>query len=89
MKIEFTHKFIKIFKKRFSSRSNIQNKFNERIRKFAENQDDPTLEDHELAGKLQRHRAFSITGDIRVVYYIFKDTAYFIDISTHNQVYGK
>lgn len=89
MKIEFTHKFIKIFKKRFSSKSNIQDKFNERIRRFAENQNDPILKDHGLGGKLQGHRAFSVTGDIRVIYYIFEDIAYFIDIGTHNQVYGK
>lgn len=89
MKIEFTHKFIKIFKKRFSSKSKIHLKFDERVKKFAINPDDPILLDHELSGKLQGHRAFSITGDIRVVYYIFKDTAYFVDIGTHNQVYGK
>ncbi|MDO8576812.1 MAG: type II toxin-antitoxin system mRNA interferase toxin, RelE/StbE family [Candidatus Daviesbacteria bacterium] len=89
MKIEFTHDFIKIFKKRFSSKSNIQMKFNERMKKFAENPDNPILLDHSLSGKLQGHRAFSVTGDIRVVYYIFEDIAYFIDIDTHNQVYGK
>ncbi len=89
MKIEFTHKFIKIYKKRFSSKSSVQIKFNERTRKFAEDPDDPRLADHALGGKLQGHRAFSITGDVRVIYYIFKDTVYFVDIGTHNQVYGK
>ena len=59
------------------------------MRKFAENQDDQILKNHELAGKLAGHRAFSVTGDIRVVYYIHKDIAYFVDIGTHNQVYGK
>lgn len=84
MKIEFTHDFLKIFKKRFSSKSNIQKRFNERVRKFAENPDDPILIDHALSGKLEGNRAFSITGDIRVVYYIFEDTCYFIDIGTHS-----
>lgn len=89
MKIEFTHDFMKIFKKRFSSKPKIQKKFDERVKKFAGNSDDPILIDHALSGKLQGHRAFSITGDIRVVYYIFEDTAYFMDIGTHNQVYGR
>ena len=89
MKIEFTHDFMKIFKKRFSSKPKLQKKFDERVRKFAENPDDPILTDHVLSGKLQGHRAFSVTGDVRVVYYIFEDTAYFVDIGTHNQVYGE
>lgn len=89
MKIEFTHDFIKIFKKRFSSRLNIQKKFDERARIFVENTNDTQLLDHALGGKLKGYRAFSVTGDIRVVYYIFKDTAYFTNIGTHNQVYGK
>lgn len=89
MKIEFTHNFIKIFKKRFSSKHKLRTRFDERVKKFAENPDDSILLDHALSGKLQGHRAFSITGDIRVIYFIFKNTAYFIDIGTHNQVYGK
>lgn len=89
MKVEVTDEFIKIYKKRFSSKRNILKKFDERVRKFAENPADPVLTDHALSGKLQRHRAFSITGDIRVVYYIFENTAYLVDIGTHNQVYGK
>lgn len=89
MKVEVTHDFIKIYKKRFSSKKNIQKRFDERVRRFSENPADSTLADHALSGRLQGHRAFSITGDIRVVYYIHKDTAYLIDIGTHNQVYGK
>lgn len=87
MNVQFTHGFIKIFKKRFSTKQNIHKKFNERVRKFAENPGDLILRDHSLGGKLRGYRAFSIAGDIRVVYYIFGDTAYFVNIGTHNQVY--
>lgn len=89
MKVELTHDFIKIYKKRFSSKPKIRKSFDERTRKFAESPNNPALLDHALSGKLQGHRTFSITGDVRVVYYIFEDTAYFVDIGTHNQVYGK
>lgn len=89
MKIEFTHEFIKIFKKRFQNKPNFQKRFDERVKKFAQNSQDTLLLDHELSGKLLGYRAFSITGDIRVIYYIHDNTAYFIDIGTHNQVYGK
>ncbi len=89
MKVEFTHEFIKIFKKRFAQKKNIQNRFEERLRKFTEDPQSFLLNDHELSGKLKYHRAFSITGDIREDYYIYKGIAYFVDIGTHNQVYGK
>lgn len=89
MKIEATDQFVKIFKKRFAHRANIQKKFDKRARVFAENHQDPLIKDHQLTGKLEGHRAFSVTGDVRVVYYIHEDTAYLIDIGTHNQVYGE
>ncbi len=87
MKIEATNAFIKIFKKRFSHNPKIHKKYEERFKRFALDPTDSLLFDHELTGKLKGHRAFSITGDIRVIYYIHKNTAYFVDIGTHNQVY--
>lgn len=89
MKVEFTHDFIKNYKKRFSSQLNLQKRFEERLKKFTDNPDEVILAEHALSGKLERFRAFSINGDVRVIYYIYKDTAYFVDIGTHNQVYGQ
>lgn len=89
MKVEFTHHFIKVYKKRFTNKLNIQKRFEERIKKFSDNPRDIILKDHPLSEKMEGFRSFSITGDVRVVYYIHKETAYFIDIGTHNQVYGK
>lgn len=45
------------------------------------------LNDHALSGNLQGKRAFSITGDIRVIYVELEDRLIFLDIGTHNQVY--
>lgn len=89
MKVEFTHDFIKIYKKRFSHKQKIQKQFNERTKLFVFDNENPLLRDHELSGKIQGHRAFSITGNIRVIYYLYKNTAYFVNIGTHNQVYGR
>lgn len=89
MKVEFTHDFIKIYKKRYSHKINVQQKFDERLRLFVVNESDPVLKDHALGKKMLGKRAFSVTGDIRVVYYIYNNTAYFVDIGTHNQVYGR
>ena len=87
MKIEFYNNFIKVFDKRFGGNKKIRNKFIERTCLFQSNQIHPLLKDHELKGKKSGLRAFSITGDIRVVYYIKNNIAYLVDIGTHNQVY--
>ena len=87
MKIEFTHSFIKRFKKRFPNNPKFQDKFDERIKLFSVNPDHSSLKDHALKGKKLGLRSFSISGDIRVIYYIKKQTAYCVDIGSHNQVY--
>lgn len=87
MKVESTHVFIKIYQRRFSHKQNIQKRFEERVRLFVQNHQDPILNDHALSGKMKGYRAFSVTGDIRVVYYTNNNVAYLVDIGTHNQVY--
>lgn len=72
MKVEFTH---------------IKTKFDTMVKIFEQNNSDPTLKDHALSGKLKGYRSFFVTGDIRVIYYIHENIAYFVDIGTHNQVY--
>ena len=89
MKVEFTHSFIKIYKKRFSHKPNTRKQFDERTKIFAADSQNSLLRDHQLSGKLQGYRAFSVTGDIRIVYYVSENIAYFVDIGTHNQVYGR
>lgn len=89
MKIHFTKDFKKAYQKRIQSNANLDKRFEARHDLFESDPTNPILLDHALSGKLQGHRAFSVTGDIRVVYYIFENIAYFIDIGTHNQVYGK
>ena len=87
MKVEFKHVFIKTFRKRFSHDTEVKKKFNERIRMFSLNPANPLLHNHPLKGNKIGFRSFSITGDIRVVYSITNNIAYFLDIGTHNQVY--
>lgn len=89
MKIYFTKDFKKSYKKRIQSNHNLASKFEERYDLFVADSSDIALKDHALAGKLQGHRAFSVTGDIRVIYYTHEKAIYFVDIGTHSQVYGK
>lgn len=88
MIVYFTKSFKKSYAKRIRSKKNLEKRFEQRYDLFVEDQMNPILKDHALGVKMLGKRAFSITGDIRVVYYVYGDTAYFVDIGTHNQVYG-
>lgn len=87
MKIKYYKQFKKHFKERIPINSSLHQRFNERVRLFLDNPKNPILQDHKLTGKIHRYRAFSITGDIRLIYYKSEYFIYFIDIGTHNQVY--
>lgn len=88
--IKMEIKFSTDFRKRYQKLNDkVKKAFHQRLKLFIQDQYHPLLRNHPLTGKLQGYRAFSITGDIRVVYYIDQGIAYFIDIGTHNQVYGK
>ncbi len=81
--------FIKHFDKRIKQNSQLLNQYNNRYRLFMENRNNPLLKDHPLKNDLEGKRAFSITGDIRVIYQMkSNETIEFFDIGSHNQVYS-
>ena len=87
MGVKYHRNFVKNFKKRYGGNNKIRRQYEERLKLFAKNPRNPVLKDHTLKGKKITLRAFSITGDIRVVYIIKGNTTYFLDIGTHRQVY--
>lgn len=87
MKITYHKKFLKHYQKRILPYRPLDQRYTERVLLFLENQKSPILEDHLLVGDLAGYRAFSITGDIRIIYFQKEDVILFIDIGTHNQVY--
>jgi len=88
IRVLYSNQFKKRIRKRLAS-SLLQKKFQDKLQKFQENQFHPLLRDHNLHGDLEGYRAFSITGDIRIIYReIDKNTVEFLDIGTHAQVYG-
>lgn len=89
MKIFYSSQFIKHYKKRIKRHANLKNRFKERVNLFMEDRDTAILKDHKLRGEKKDFRAFSITGDIRVIY-IEEDseTVIFIDVGSHSQIYG-
>lgn len=88
MIIELHPSFEKSYRKRIASLPKLVAKTKERVALFADNPLHPLLRDHALVGKQLRLRAFSIMGDLRIVYLpIANDRVLFLDIGTHNQVY--
>lgn len=80
--------FEKAYRKRIATNSKLVKKVRERVSLFQKNPNNPLLLDHKLRGNLEGVRAFSITGDIRIIYHCVDDThREFLDIGTHNQVY--
>lgn len=87
MKIVFLANYSKHYKKRILPNKFLDKQFEKRLRLFLENPSHPLLKDHSLHGDLRGYRSFSITGDIRVIYYIKNETIHFSDIGAQTQVY--
>lgn len=87
MEIYHHKKFLKNYKLRILSNPKLDNKFQERLELLVKESNNPALKDHQLAGDKSDYRAFSVTGDIRVIYKKSTDQIELYDIGTHNQVY--
>lgn len=87
MKIQYHREFLKNYNKRIAPYPKLEKNFKEQLDKFLKDPKDPSLRDHKLIGKKKNFRAFSITGDIRVVYAIVDGIVWLYSIGSHNQVY--
>jgi len=85
--IIYSKTFVKHFKKRIENKENLEKRLVERVNLFLLDKMNPILKDHALTGKKQGLRAFSIAGDLRIIYIEAKDSFEFLDIGSHNQVY--
>jgi mRNA-degrading endonuclease YafQ of YafQ-DinJ toxin-antitoxin module len=86
-RIKFSKIFAKSFQKRIAPNPHLSKKFAQRMRLFEVNPRHPLLRNHALVGTKIGKRAFSITGDVRVVYGEDEDFLIFYDVGSHNQVY--
>lgn len=88
MTIRFHPSFKKAYKSRILPNKKLRTKTIEKIRLFQENPANQVLKNNSLTGAKKRLRAFSVAGDIRIVYLpISEDEVIFLDIGSHNQVY--
>jgi mRNA-degrading endonuclease YafQ of YafQ-DinJ toxin-antitoxin module len=87
-RITTTKLFDKNFIRAIRSNTKLRLKFYSRVNLFQQHRSHHLLHDHKLKGKLNAYHAFSITGDVRVIYEEHSDHYRFVDIGTHAQVYG-
>lgn len=86
-KIEFTKQFQKRLKQRYSHQPQVIKRLQLHLQLFNDGVRKEPINDHPLTGKLKGLRAFSVGGDVRVVYEEAEDCYLLLDIGSHNQVY--
>lgn len=86
-KIEYTKQFEKRLKRRYGHQPKTIEQFRQHLELFSQGVRKEPINDHPLTGKLKGLRAFSVGGDVRVVYQETADHYLLLDIGTHSQVY--
>lgn len=87
--LKYSQTFFKHFAQRIKRNTILSRAFDRRIEMFIANPEHPLLRTHPLKGSKKGLVAFSVTGDVRVLYRVIDaSTVEFIDIGTHAQVYG-
>ncbi len=57
------------------------------LRRFAADPQDPLLHTHKLKGELADYWAFSVDEDLRVLFRWDGETAFLVNLGTHDEVY--
>lgn len=88
MKIAFSSAFKRAFKKLVRGRRPLEESFWGKVEIFTADPFDQRLKTHKLSGQLKDLWSFSVTYDIRVVFFFTDDQrAVFVDIGDHDAVY--
>jgi addiction module RelE/StbE family toxin len=85
MHIIFHKSFIKEYKK---LQTEIQNKFDERLRFFRDGTNLSILNTHSLQGKHRGYKSLNVNGDIRAIYKEEYKVIIFVSIGSHSELYG-
>ncbi len=57
------------------------------LRRFALDPKDPLLQTHKLKGELKDYWAFSVDGDLRVVFRWQGDEVFLVTLGSHDELY--
>lgn len=86
-RVEFTKQFKKRLRQRYGHQPKVIERFQRHLELFSRGIRKEPINDHSLTGKFKDFRAFSVGGDVRVVYREAEDCYLLLDIGSHNQVY--
>lgn len=86
-RIEHTKQFQKRLKQRYTHKPKVIEQLKLHLELFNDGVRKEPINDHPLTGKLKGLRAFSVGGDVRVVYQETEDCYLLLDVGSHNQVY--
>jgi len=81
------HAFEKHYQSRISPHKKLVRQFEQRLELFLQGVRGYPLDDHPLGGTMKGLRAYSLGGDLRVVYRETDQYYEFLDVGSHNQVY--
>jgi len=86
MRIMYRKNYVRRYKK-FSPK--VKDKINITLKQFKTDPHNPILRNHALKGRLQGKRAFSVTGDVRIIFEEIDNyvVVIMLDVGIHNQVY--
>jgi len=84
MEIGYKIRFQKDFKK---LPPKIKNRFYDRLSLFLQNKFDPILNYHPVEKAFPGCRSINVTGDYRAIFKEERDTAIFITIGSHSELY--
>lgn len=89
MDFEISPGLQKELKKIKSHDKKLTEKIIKQLELFQKNHLHPSLRVHKLTGNLENIWSISIDRNIRILYFLNEEVAYFFDIGTHDQVYKK
>ncbi|MFZ1700735.1 MAG: type II toxin-antitoxin system YafQ family toxin [Pyrinomonadaceae bacterium] len=88
IEIAFSNSFKRAFKRKIGGSNTKTEKFWRAVETFQKDPFDSSLKTHKLSGKLKHLMSFTVEYDLRVLFYFSdKNTARFVDIGTHDEVY--
>ena len=90
MEVSFSDSFRKVLKKKLKDNPEFEKEFWFCLQLFIEDPFHSKLRTHKLSGKLRKLWSFSISYNLRVVFYFTSTNpkkAVFVDIGTHEEVY--
>jgi addiction module RelE/StbE family toxin len=88
MKVTFSSSFRRAFKKVIKGNKSLEKTFWEKVAIFVRDPFDRRLRTHKLSGKLKDLWSFSVTYEVRVIFFfVDEQRAVFVDVGSHDAVY--